>query len=204
MRITVLCLLILFSKIAVSQESSKIDYNFIEKRYSKKYGGYKLDNYHILNLTLSEKEFLLNLNLKDLKKNTENDNLIHSIFDDACCDNEFLFYESVKTEDTIVLWKLDGEYYSYIYFFHYDNEEIDFLGEVNIGENCVNEGCEAFNVSKEKIHVSKKYDFISVLFKGKNTFFSKEISPNGSLTSENLTLHFRLMNQKTNENQSFY
>ena len=194
MRNTILFLLFLITNLIFCQERKGIDYQIVEKVYSEKQGGYQLDKYHILRQNFLEKEFLLNLNLKDLRKTNENDNLVHSIIEDAYYENKILFYEIDRKEDTIVLWKLDGEYYSQIYFFHFNNEKMSFLGEIYIGDDCANEGCEAFNVPKEKIHVSKQYDFISVLFKGKNTFFSKEFSPNGSLSSENLTLHFRLLN----------
>ena len=194
MKNTILFLLFLITNLIFCQERKGIDYQIVEKVYSEKQGGYQLDKYHILRQNFLEKEFLLNLNLKDLRKTNENDNLVHSIIEDAYYENKILFYESDRKEDTIVLWKLDGEYYSQIYFFHFNNEKMSFLGEIYIGDDCANDGCEAFNVPKGKIHVSKQYDFISVLFKGKNTFFSKEFSPNGSLSSENLTLHFRLIN----------
>ena len=176
------------------QESKEIKYHLVKKKYSKQHGGYELNKKQFFTTKLSANASFVNLILKDLEeKHHEKDILLKHSTNSNCCDEIFLFYENDKTEDTIVLWKLDGEYYSQIYFFHFKNEKMSFLGEIHIGEDCVNEGCEAFNVSKEKIHVSKKHDFISVLFKGKNTFFSKEISPNGSLTSENLTLHFRLL-----------
>ena len=178
---------------AFCQANESIEYHLVNKTYSKKHGGFELAEKQFLTSKFSKDFFYINLLHKDLNEQQIVTKMLsqHDV-DISMGDQTFLFYENKDFDDLVILWKMDGEYYSKIYFYYFTEKKIRYLGEVTIGDNCIKEGCEAFNVNKENIHISKINHFVSILFKGEHIFFSKEIVPNGSLSAENLTIDFSI------------
>lgn len=177
------------------QINEEIEYHIVKKTYSKEHNGFELAKNQFLTSKFSKDFFYINLTLKNLSVEESLTKILaqHDV-DISMADETYLFYENNNANDMIFLWKLDDEYYSKIYFYYFTENRMRYLGEVTIGENCIKDGCEAFNVPKENIHVSKFNDFVSVLFKGEHVFFSKEIIPKGSLRSDNPTFDFSLNN----------
>lgn len=174
------------------QIKEDIEYHIVKKPYSKEHNGFELAKNKFLTSKFSKDFFFIYLVFKDLSGQTiVTKTLTKHDADISLADETYLFYENKGFEDTIFLWKMDGEYYSKIYFYSFIKEKMKYLGEVTIGDNCAKDGCEAFNVQAENISVQKTRDFISIKFIGNHIFFSEKISPSGSLSAENLIINYK-------------
>lgn len=76
--------------------------------------------------------------------------------------SDTLFFFKDSRENQVFLWKLEGEYWSYLEFFLFKNGRIYQIGDVVLGVQC--EECDSFNYPADQIQVFGVDDSISILF----------------------------------------
>ena len=83
-----------------------------------------------------------------------------------------LFYGTNSIENQIIMWKQEGEHWSYIEFYVYQENEIKKIGDIALGIDCKN--CDALNFPEERISISTSQNEIEIRFKGESVYVGSE------------------------------
>ncbi|MDG1823557.1 MAG: hypothetical protein P8H45_01505 [Flavobacteriaceae bacterium] len=107
-------------------------------------------------------------------------------------DGSILIFENESIPEKLIVWRLNGEFNSYLHFFVID-EDVNFhkLGEINLGYIC--DKCDVFRVPDEIMEVSKDSLGFEILFRG-TTFFliqdSIQTKKGGRIEGKNMQIRF--------------
>lgn len=75
-----------------------------------------------------------------------------------------LFFETENSLRQVIIWKKEGEYWSYIDIFLFTGETIELLTDIALGVVC--SSCETFNFPEDDIRIVESRGKLEILFNG--------------------------------------
>jgi len=117
---------------------------------------------------------------------------------DGFYSDTLLFFKDSCSEQQVVMWKKEGEYWSYIDIYLFQCDTIKLIGDISIGIAC--ENCDSFNFPEKDILVKGSKNEIKVVFRGKSIYRGSECQnvPYHSVDIKTEKLSFSYDKQGTN------
>lgn len=198
--------LLLFSFTSCNQEVGK-NYELTEQhqKYLKeiKRTGYVLNKHNLISFSISKinsktGEWLKHLVFFSRKSNWIEQIISSTDLSDGFYGDTLLFYKDKSSDRQVFIWKQEGEYYSYLNIYLFEEGNIEFIGDLCVGLDCKN--CDVFNFPENKIKVSEVTNGLKILFT-EQTIFKGSISqkmPNlkVGIKTNKLTLLYDGVNSK--------
>lgn len=168
----IIYLLLIFSCSSVKHETGK-DYKVTaqHQQYIKEIErtGYVLDKHNFLSFSTSEINSNTGEWYKYLTFFSQKNNLLEQVISktdlsDGFYGDTLLFYKNNATDKQVIIWKQEGEYFSFINIYLFEKDNLIFIGDLCVGFDCKN--CDAYNFPESQIEVKEIGDALKVEFIG--------------------------------------
>jgi len=139
--------------------------------------GFALNDNNYLGFTIEGVDSKTGEWIKELLHFSKTNNWVKEIISktdmsDGFYSDTLLFFKDSCSEKQVIMWKKEGEYWSYIDIYLFQCDTIKLIGDISIGVAC--ENCDSFNFPERDILVKGSKDEIEVVFRGKSIYQGSE------------------------------